>query len=473
VFDRAPHFHFLRFPVRVELWFFVIAVLMGLGREWLPFWYLFEWIGVLFVSILVHELGHAFAFRRFAQEPRVVLTGMGGLTYGSAPFRSRKEDIITSLAGPLTGFVLLGVPAWLVHRQLDFDNGLFINQLTYDLYFVSFIWSLVNLLPVLPLDGGHIAQAIWNRSVARRISVATALLVVIYLLGSGYRYGVFFFLILGGLSAYEIWAERRAVSSRVMVLPPSPGEFGGGYGGGDYGDPPQRRKGPKPPKPMSARKAKQRAHLQAVPDSPAELNVLEGPVPVGLEQVETVGWRAVRDGDVATARRALAKAPAGRTVDPFLKPSVDLLAGDDADAVAGFVHAYLTKPEGPSGLLPATLLGRHAQAVAVADGVLAAEGPAAAFAVSSLQGHLHYAGHFVASANVGERLYEDDRSRKAQVAFEVACSWSRAGRIDLALDWVGRAISAGFTAGSVLDSEKDLADARLDPAWPEVRARLS
>lgn len=474
MFNREPHFHFLRFPVRVELWFFIITVLMGLNRDWLPVGYVFEWMAVVFVSILVHEIGHALAFRRFAQEPRVVLTGMGGLTYGSAPFRTRTEDVLTSFAGPVTGFVLLGIPAWLIDQQLDFGDSLFVRVLVHDLYWVSFVWSLVNLLPVLPLDGGHVIQAIWGRPAARRVSVVAAIAVAVWLIGSGYRYGWLFFLILAGLSGYEIYAEYKAgASSRVAVLPPSPGEWGGGYGGGDYGAPPSRRRGPKPPKPMSARKAKHRAHLHSVPDSPADLNVIEGPVPVGLEQVETVGWRAVRDGDVATARRALAKAPAGRAVDPFLEPSVDLLAGDLDDAVAGFVAAYRSKPEGPSGLLPATLLGKHGQAVAVAERLLAEDGAGVAFAVSGLQGHLHYAGYWVASANVGERLHDDQRAERAQVAFEVACSWSRVGRADLALAWVGRAIDDGFTAGSVLDGEQDLAEARQDPAWVEVRARLS
>jgi Zn-dependent protease len=462
----------MRFPVRVELWFFLITLLIGLGREWLPTEYIFEWMAIVFISVLVHELGHAFAFRRFAQEPRVVLTGMGGLTYGSAPFQSRRQDIITSLAGPLTGFVLLGVPAWLLDQQLDFDSSLFLRVVVHDLYWVSFVWSLVNLAPILPLDGGHIVQALFGRPVARRVSVVAAIAITIGLFSSGY--GLIFFLILGALSAYEIWLEyRRDSPRRVAVLPPSPGEYGGGYGGGDYGAPPKRRKGPKPPKPMSPRKARQRAHLQAVPDSPAELNVIEGPVPVGLDQVETVGWRAVRDGDVAVARRALAKVPAGAKVDPFLRPSVDLLAGDDDDAVAGFLAAYAAKPEGPAGLLPATLLGKAGKAVEVATGVLDADGAAAAFAVSGLQGHLHYAGHFVSSATVGERLHDDARSNRAQVAFEVACSWSRAGRTDLALAWVGRAIDDGFTAGSVLDTEKDLADTRADPGWPAVRGRLA
>lgn len=475
VFDRAPHFHVLRFPVRIELWFFLIAFLFGLRRDYLPSYYILEWMAVTFVAILVHELGHALAFRRFAQEPRVVLTGMGGLTYGSAPFQNRNQDIITSLAGPLTGLVVLGIPAYLLRQGLGFDGSLFLAVTVRDLYLVSFIWSLINLAPVLPLDGGHIAQALFGRPMARRISVVAALVVAFYLASNGYDFGPFFFLILAILSGVEIYFEyRKGGAPQIALLPPSPGEFGGGYGGGDYGAPPSRRpKAQKPTKPMSARKAKQKAHLSVVPDSPESISRLEGPVPVGIEQIETVGWRAVRDGDLQVARRALAKVPEGAAVDPFLRPCVDLLSDDLDDAVAGFVAAYAAKPGGPTGLLPATLLGRKGRAVEVAEKVLATEGAGAAFAVGGLQSHLHVAGHFVPSAQVGERLHADPRANAAQVAFEVACSWCRAERVDLALAWVGRAIDAGFTAGSVLDGEQDLADARADAGWPAVRGRVS
>lgn len=477
MFGRPPHFHVLRVPVRVELWFFFITLLIAINRTYLPFVYVFEWMAVVFVSILVHELGHALAFRRLGQEPQVTLTGMGGLTYGSAPFTSRTADVATSLAGPVAGIVLLGVPAWLVHESLGIDAPLWLWVTTRDLWWVSLIWSFVNLVPVLPLDGGHVVQAIWGRSNARRVSIVAAIAAVMFLISWGYRYGIFFFLILGGLSAYELWAERkRGMAPRVAVLPPSPGEYGGGFGGGDYGAPPSRRgttgRAARPPKPMSPRQAKKRAHLQAVPDSLEGLATVEGPVPVGLEQVETVGWRAVRDGDVPVARRALAKVPAGQAVDPFLRPSVDLLDGDLDDAVEGFVAAYTAKPEGPSSLLPATLLGKVGQGVEVARRLLEAPGAAAGFAVGGLQGHLHYAGYYVASANVGELLHADDRANKAQVAFEVACAWSLAERADLALAWVGRAIDDGFTAGTVLDTEADLVAARSEAGWPAVRARL-
>jgi Zn-dependent protease len=472
VFNREPHFHALGFPVRVELWFLLITFLFGLNRDYLPGGYIFEWMAVVFVSVLVHELGHALAFRRFAQEPRVVLTGMGGLTYGSAPFQSRREDIVTSLAGPLVGMAVLGIPAYALRSTVDFDS-LFLATVVRDLYLVSFIWGFINLSPVLPLDGGHVMQALFGRPAARRISVVAALAICVYLWQSGYEFGPFFFLILAVLSGVEIWFERRSGGApRVALLPPSPGEWGGGYGGGDYGAPPTRAKRSKPAKPMSSRKAKQRAHLTVVPDSPEALARVEGPVPVGVDQVETVGWRAVRDGDLVVARRALAKAPEGARIDPFLRPSVDLLADDLDRAVEGFVDAYTAKPGGPSGLLPATLLGRKGKAVEVAERLLATDGAGAAFAVSGLQSHLHVAEHFVGSANVGERLHADSRANKAQVAFEIACAWSRAERHDRALEWVGRAIDDGFTAGSVLDGEQDLADTRRDPGWPAVRGRL-
>ena len=45
----------------------------------------------------------------------------------------------------------------------------------------------------------------------------------------------------------------------------------------------------------------------------------------------------------------------------------------------------------------------------------------------------------------------------AQTAFEVACSWARAGSADEALRWVEAAVDAGFRAPGVLDGEPDLA----------------
>src|SRR5262245_16689597 len=79
-------------------------------------------IFVVFVSILVHELGHALMMRRYGREAHIVLYLMGGLaiegggsSFGSfGGFRSRgsrttTEQVMISAAGPGAGYVLAGV----------------------------------------------------------------------------------------------------------------------------------------------------------------------------------------------------------------------------------------------------------------------------------------------------------------------------------------------------------------------------
>src|SRR5436190_11274995 len=78
-------------------------------------------IFVVFVSILVHELGHALMMRRYGREAHIVLYLMGGLaiegggsSFGFGGFRSRgsrstTEQVLISAAGPGAGYVLAGV----------------------------------------------------------------------------------------------------------------------------------------------------------------------------------------------------------------------------------------------------------------------------------------------------------------------------------------------------------------------------
>lgn len=466
---RGWRFQALGVPVTVSPWF-LIVVLFGLDYLRLGVDFFLIYVIVVFVSVLVHELGHAFAMRRFEQQPQILLQGYIGLTYGSAPYRTRREDILTSLAGPFTQILLLGVPAWAIGHAFDLYGRLFF--LVYITKWVSLLWGFINLLPVLPLDGGHVAQALWGRPAARRISVVTCALALVYIFSQGYTSFWLLPILLGGFNAYEIYMERRSSTGpQVVFLPPSPGEYGGGLGGGDYGPP--RRQG-RSGRPQSRAQARRKAsHLRPVPDTPEELVGSMPTVESKVDKVEAVAWSALREGRVDDAKRALAKVPPGAEVDPFLRPAVDLVAGDTDPAVAGFEAAYVARPEGPSGLLPATLIGQHGEARTLALRILGHQGGGPAFAASGLQGHLHYARHFAQSAIVGELLWNDDRANRAQVAFEVACSWSRAGDVPAALRWIERAIGAGFDSGATLDREADLADTRADPGWKTVRSLLS
>jgi len=170
-------------PVRVHPLFWLIAVLLGSSGDvlLLPIWVL-----VIFVSILIHELGHAFAFRRYGQHSQVVLHFAGGLTipepvyWGSGYANvglTPNQQIFISLAGPGAGFVFAAliiaiviltggsvVTTWLlgliplpVTASLPF-GGRVVTVLVSLLLWVNIFWGLINLVPVYPLDGGSVSR---------------------------------------------------------------------------------------------------------------------------------------------------------------------------------------------------------------------------------------------------------------------------------------------------------------------------
>src|SRR5262245_15290041 len=74
------HFRVCGFPVRVSPFFWFTAVLMGVNpRGGTPPMELLLWVAVVFVSILVHELGHALAQRHYGGHPWITLHAFGGL----------------------------------------------------------------------------------------------------------------------------------------------------------------------------------------------------------------------------------------------------------------------------------------------------------------------------------------------------------------------------------------------------------
>ncbi|MHB8971177.1 MAG: site-2 protease family protein [Pirellulaceae bacterium] len=205
-------------PVRVHPLFWLATLLLG-SNSWRgdgavdpdAGMKLLIWAGVMFVSILVHELGHSGVMRYFGQSPRIVLHMLGGLAIADADFmyrraarRTPQQQILISLAGPGAGFLLATLTAVLVTAlggefRLDFtDPPFFYNyglpdstprplqiMIAYSLFFNIF-WGLVNLLPVLPLDGGQAARELLEMNDTRhgfvrslQLSIIAAIVVAV------------------------------------------------------------------------------------------------------------------------------------------------------------------------------------------------------------------------------------------------------------------------------------------------------
>jgi hypothetical protein len=136
------------------------------------------------------------------------------------------------------------------------------------------------------------------------------------------------------------------------------------------------------------------------------------------------------------------------------------------------LNAYRENPSGPSNLVPASVAAASGNALTLAQR-LVEDGPGGREAAGSIQTHLHYAERYEHAAAVGEVLYAAGGNARAQTAFDVACSWSKAGDVDRAVHWVDRAVADGFAAPRLLDGEPDLAAARAHPDWQQVRAKLA
>jgi Zn-dependent protease len=199
-------FRVLGVPVRVHPMFWFMALLLsGLGE---PLEVLI-WIVAVFVSIVVHELGHCGAFRWYGTHAHVVLHGFGGLAIPHGVGRTGRgargawSQACIAFAGPAAGFALaalllggmwlggLAPKVWLNRESLvgfGFDASRVderVAVLLYDLLFVNIWWGLFNLLPIYPLDGGHISRALLAAADPRQGVARSLMLSLVTAVGLG------------------------------------------------------------------------------------------------------------------------------------------------------------------------------------------------------------------------------------------------------------------------------------------------
>jgi stage IV sporulation protein FB len=224
-------------PVRVDPWFWVTCV-FSVG-ELKPVLALI-WVGVVFVSIVVHEFGHVLAFRYYRIQSHVVLWGFGGLAIPRWGGRlDSRAQMVVSFAGPLAGFILAavlvlglrlsgvqtvfktGLPYIIDWKFVDPATGVlpeFVNLkllfLFHGLLFVNLFWGLVNLLPIYPLDGGQISRAAFemsNTPDGLRKSLIVSMVAAIGMAIYGLRSQSMIYVLLFGYLAYMNYRELQSL----------------------------------------------------------------------------------------------------------------------------------------------------------------------------------------------------------------------------------------------------------------------
>lgn len=153
------------------------------------------------VCLLTHEFGHALVGRRLGGgTPVIEINGIGGMTYTPRLPRTRWGYMLLIAAGPLAS-LLLGMLVGVIyglHTGSGVARGLetfftlplgfaprpekmlpiSVLLLYFHFFCVCFWWTLFNLLPIFPLDGGKLLQTILNGS---RITHVISILLCILL----------------------------------------------------------------------------------------------------------------------------------------------------------------------------------------------------------------------------------------------------------------------------------------------------
>ena len=238
IFNEPPPTRFdLRFdcigvPVRVSPFFWVLAaVLHPGGRGRIAATSMVLWVFAVFVSILVHELGHALTAQAFGSPSRITLGPMGGLAHSTGR-RDWFADVLVIAAGPGAGAALavLVALAWTATGHtltLRFEGSWSLmfgfdpvdaqahpNAMRFvrSMLWINVFWTLLNLMPVYPLDGGQIVQRLLVRyrpwdglRLSWQVGLVSAGLVAFVAL----RYQMHWIALMFGLLAYGCFVQMR------------------------------------------------------------------------------------------------------------------------------------------------------------------------------------------------------------------------------------------------------------------------
>jgi len=182
------------------------------------------WVMIVFVSVLVHEFGHALTARWFGASVEVELNGLGGLTRWGVPEGELPPGrrALVSAAGSASGFVLGGLAWGIWHLFGPFGNDVVDRGITLLIY-VNFFWGLLNWLPIRPLDGGHLMVSLLAKlapnnadRVARVVFMITSGLAVVLAI----RYDLIFIAILAGwmfISEFG-YGQRQSAPATIPEL---------------------------------------------------------------------------------------------------------------------------------------------------------------------------------------------------------------------------------------------------------------
>jgi Zn-dependent protease len=191
----------------------VIKVLFAAGSlaaySWL---FSIEFAIALILCLVFHEYGHIKAMKYFGLKTKGIylIPFVGGLALSDDKINTRWQDIVISIMGPFFGLILsiaCLVGYWLTDIEILAGLAVF-----------NALLNLFNMLPVLPLDGGHVLKSI-AFSINSKIGLVACVLGAVLGVYISYHFGLALLGFLLAIGSIEIFFEykRRHLSDLLPL----------------------------------------------------------------------------------------------------------------------------------------------------------------------------------------------------------------------------------------------------------------
>jgi len=203
-----------KIPITIHPIFFLVAAIIGfLSSQTLGGTAL--WILIIMISVIVHEFGHALTAIIFGQKARIELVGFGGVTHHNGKALKPWQSFLVVLNGPMAGFLLCGV-AYFLYIAIP-QTGALHYALTIAV-FINLFWTVINLLPIQPLDGGKLMAIVLEKTFGPRgvrlsyfLSIILAMLFafLFFMIGLVIAGAIFF---LFAYESYRAWSSLKNIT---------------------------------------------------------------------------------------------------------------------------------------------------------------------------------------------------------------------------------------------------------------------
>lgn len=206
-----------KIPILIHPFFWVLASVIGVLYGGISVLAL-VWIVIVFISVLFHEMGHAITALVFGQHPQISLVGLGGLTTYEGKGLNYLKQFLIVLNGPVFGLVLCFFCYQISIKEI-FQNAYLVYFFS-GMWKINLFWSVINLLPIMPLDGGQLMRIVFEAIFGERgfriaiflgmiLAFALAICSFIFLKGFWIA-GMIFFLF--AYQNFELFRKSRLIS---------------------------------------------------------------------------------------------------------------------------------------------------------------------------------------------------------------------------------------------------------------------